>query len=137
MMARVIRGLVLAGMVSLVAGTGAMAAETARKPTTSGTPMNGTEIQTFAVGVPLESVGPDGSRAIITHKADGTSVYELIRGDKKTRINGIWAVRGNQFCRRFDRPKETELCLDYRRINDTTAAVYNAKKLVAQQHRLR
>lgn len=135
-MVRLIRGLILVGAVSIVAGAGAGAAESSRKPPSQGTPMTGTDIQTFVVGVPLESVGPDGSRAIIAHKADGTSVYELIRGDKKTRINGIWTVRGNQFCRRFDRPKETELCLDYRRINDSTVAVFNAKKLVARQHRL-
>jgi hypothetical protein len=136
-MVRVISGLVAAGLVSMVAGSGAMAVEAAKKPPTHGTPMTGTDIQTFAVGVPLESVGPDGSRAIITHKADGTSVYELVHGDKKTRINGIWTVRGNQFCRKFDRPKETELCLDYRRINDNTVAVFAGKKLVARQHRLR
>jgi hypothetical protein len=135
-MVGLIRALVLAGVVSLATAGGAMAAETAKKPPAHGTPMTGTDIQTFAVGVPLESLGPDGSRAIITHKADGTSVYELVRGDKKTRINGIWTVRGNQFCRKFDRPKETELCLDYRKVNDSTAAVYNGKKLVARQHRL-
>lgn len=135
-MARMIRGLVLAGMASLVMGTVAMAAETAKKPPAHGTPMTGTEIQAFAVGVPLESVGPDGSRAVITHKADGSSVYELVRGDRKTRINGTWAVRGNQFCRKFDRPKENELCLDYRRIGENSVAVFSAKKLVARQHRL-
>ncbi|ALK09153.1 hypothetical protein [Blastochloris viridis] len=135
-MVRLMLGLVVTGMVAALSGAGAMAAEGVRKASLPGTAMTATEIQTFAVGVRLESVAPDGARAIVTHRADGTSVYELVRGDKKTRINGIWTVRGNQFCRRFDRPKENEICLDYRRVNDSTVAVYNVRKLIARQHRL-
>ncbi|NJL06872.1 MAG: hypothetical protein HC900_00370 [Methylacidiphilales bacterium] len=134
-MVRLVAGLACGCVLSMLAAAESAAAQTGKKVSLPGTAMTGTEIQSFAVGVALESLGPDGSRAIIQHKADGTSVYELIRGDKRVRINGIWVVRGNQFCRRFDRPKETETCLDYRRISDSTVAVYNAKKLVARQHR--
>ncbi|WP_126399469.1 hypothetical protein [Blastochloris tepida] len=134
-MIRRVAGLAFGCVLSVLAAAEVSAAQAAKRASLPGTPMTGAEIQAFAVGVPLESLGPDGSRAIIQHRADGTSVYELIRGEKRTRINGIWTMRGNQFCRRFTRPKETETCLDYRRISDTRAAVYSGKKLVARQQR--
>ncbi|KAA5603642.1 hypothetical protein [Blastochloris sulfoviridis] len=135
-MMRLVAGLAFGCVLSvLTMAEVSAAAQGGKKAVLPGTPMTGAEIRAFAIGVPLESLGPDGSRAIIRHKADGTSVYELIRGEKRARINGIWTMRGNQFCRRFSRPKETETCLDYRRISDTTAAIYSGRKLVARQHR--
>ena len=131
-------GMLIAALVGLAAPADAQSSsQAARRPQAAGqATMTAAEIQALLIGTAIESIAPDGSRAIIHHTADGKSVYELIRGEKKTRVNGIWKMRGNQFCRRFDRPKETEVCFDYRKVNDATAAVYNGKKLVARQTRL-
>ena len=113
-------------------------AQTTRKPAApTGPTMTAAQIQAFLIGAKIESVAPNGaSRAIIQHTADGKSTYEIIRGDKKTHVNGIWKMRGNQFCRRMEQPKATDVCFDYRKVNDTTVAVYEGKKLAARQTRI-
>lgn len=125
-----------AGSVLALAGPRPADAASAKKPPPPvGRLMAAAEIQAFIQGGQIESTAPDGTKAEILHRPDGTSAYELIRGEKRTKINGIWTIRGNQFCRKFDRPKETEVCLDYRRIDERTVGVYNEGKLIARQTR--